>query len=97
MIKYIKLKSNKDTEFKNFKEEGIFKQGKIYIGKVIGYKSVIIYDENKNGIHYNISMPSCFGYLHRPIKDNFTILEGEFLAKNKKELREIIINNSLTE
>lgn len=90
MIKYIKLKSKKDTESKNFKEEGFFKEGKIYIGKIIGCKSAIIYDENKNGIYYNISMPSCFGYLYRPIKDNFTVLEGEFLAKNKKELREII-------
>lgn len=33
MIKYIKLKSKKDTEVKNFKEEGIFKKDKIYIGK----------------------------------------------------------------
>ena len=32
MIKYIKLKSKKDTESKNFKEEGIFKKDKIYIG-----------------------------------------------------------------
>lgn len=90
MIKYIKLKGKKDTEIENFKEEGIFKKDKIYIGKITGYKSVIIYDENKNGIHYNTSMPSCFGYLHKPTEDNFEILEGEFFVKNKKELRAVI-------
>lgn len=90
MIKYIKLKCKKDTDIENFKEYGVFKKDKIYIGKVIGYKSVIIYDENKNGIYYNTGRPSCFGYLYNPTTDIFDVLDGEFLVRNKKEFRTIL-------
>lgn len=90
MIKYIKLKCKKDTTVEDFKKYGIFKKDKIYIGKVIGYKSVIIYDENKHGIYYNIGMPSCFGYIYTPTKDIFNILEDEFFVRNKKQFRLIL-------
>lgn len=90
MIKYIKLQCKQDTTVEDFKEYGIFKKDNIYIGKVIGHKSVIVYDENKNGIYYNTGMPSCFGYLYTPTKDIFNVLEGEFLVANKKELRLIL-------
>lgn len=63
---------------------------------MVGYRSVVIYDENKNGIHYNTAMPSCFGYQHKPTRDNFDILEGEFLVENKKEFRAIVCGNQST-
>lgn len=47
---------------------------------MVGYRSIVIYDKNKNGIHYNTAMPSCFDYQHKPTRDNFDILEGEFLV-----------------
>lgn len=90
MIKYIKLKSIRNTEVEDFKEEGIFKKDKIYIGKMIGNKSVIIYDENKNGIEYNLPDPCGFGMTRICATNNFDILNGDFFAKNKKELREAI-------
>lgn len=98
MIKYIKLKSKKDMNPKYFKTEGVFKADKVYIGKIIGDMTVLVYDENKNGIHYNLPTSCGFGRMYMLVTWDFDILEGHFFAKNKKELREVIntqlFNNS---
>lgn len=90
MIKYIKLKSKKDTSPKDFETEGVFKADKIYIGKIVGPITVIVYDENKNGIYYNLPSPCGFGRMYILVTNNFDKLKGHFFSKNKKELREVI-------